>query len=84
MRRVQSKRAAASTSWTGRFARKSVGAAIASSPFVRRAIAAMPIARRRVVRPRGETRCARRVRVIGGAPKGVSIIAITSARTVHA
>ena len=51
-RRVQSKRAVAPTSWTGRFARKSVDAAIASLRSAPRVIAATPIARRRVVRPR--------------------------------
>jgi hypothetical protein len=81
---VQSKRAAASTSWTHRFARKPVDAAIASLPSVRHAIAAMRIARRRVARPHAETRSAWPVRVIGEVPKDGSIIVITNGRTAPA
>jgi hypothetical protein len=51
---------------------------------VRRAIAAMRIARRRVARARAETRSAWRARVIGAVPKGVSIIVIISARIARA
>jgi hypothetical protein len=83
-RRVQSKRAAASTSWVRRFARRSVDAAIASSPSVRRAIAAMRIARRRVASPRAEIRSARHVHVIGEVPKGASIIVTISGLTAPA
>jgi hypothetical protein len=75
-------RAAASTSWTGRFARRSVDAAIASSRSAHRVIAAMRIARR----PVGWWPVARvfapRASAIAAVPKAVSIIAITSARTV--
>jgi hypothetical protein len=84
VRRVQSKRAAASTSWTGRFARESVDAAIASSRSARRVIAATPIARPRAAQARAVTRSARPANVIAAVPKAVSITDITSARTVPA
>ena len=83
-RRVQSKRAAAPTSWTRRFARKSVDAAIDSSRSAARVIAAMRIARRRVAWPRAAHRSAPHANAIGAARKAASIIAITSARTAPA
>ena len=49
-RRVQSKRAAASTSWTRRFARRRAGTATGSSRSAAPVIAVTRIARRRVVR----------------------------------
>jgi hypothetical protein len=83
-RRVQSKRAAAPTSWTRRFARKSVAAAIVSSRSAPRVIAATRIARRRVARRLGPPQSAPRASVIGAVPKGASIIVITSEPTVPA
>ena len=83
-RRVQSMRAAAPTSWTRRFARKSADAAIASLRSAPRVIAATPIARRRVAQPRAAPRSAPRANVIGAVPKGASIIATISARTAPA
>src|SRR5260221_12005365 len=59
-RRVQSKRAAAPTSWPRRFARKSVDAVIDSSRSASRVIAAGRIARRRAARPRAVPRFGRR------------------------
>jgi hypothetical protein len=82
--RVQSKRAAASTPWTGRFARKSVDAAIASSRSAHHVIAATPIARPRAAKVHAVTPSARHASVIGAVPKAALIIAITSARTGRA
>src|SRR5207253_4834013 len=48
---------AAPTSWTRRFARKSAGAATASSRSARRVIGATLIARRRVARPSNISHC---------------------------
>ena len=83
-RRVQSKRAAAPTSWTRRFARKFVDAAIDFLRSAPRVIAATRIARpcvaqQPVARPSGP-----RASAIGGAQKAASIIAITSAPTAPA
>jgi hypothetical protein len=83
-RRVQPKRAADSPSWTRRFARKSVDAAIASSRSAPRAIAATPIARRRVARPRGAIPFGPLVRAIGAVLRAASIIVIISARIAPA
>jgi len=84
LRRVQSKRAAASTSWTGRFARKSVAAATACLRSASRVIVAMHIARRHAEWRHETHRSARRANAIDVVPKGASIIAITSARTAPA
>jgi len=62
-----------------RFARKSVDAAIVSSPSASRVIAATRIARRRVGRPRAARRSAPRANAIVAVLKAASIIAITSA-----
>jgi hypothetical protein len=78
MRRVQSKRAAAPTSWTRRFARKSVNAAIAFSRSASRVIAAMRIAHRRVAWRHGAIQSALHVNATAPAPKGASIIATIS------
>lgn len=82
--RVQSKRAAAPTLWTRRFARRSVDAAIGPSRSAPPAIAATRIARRRVVRPPAVHPSARLDNAIAAARKADSIIAITSARTAPA
>jgi hypothetical protein len=84
VRRVQSKRAAASTSWTGRFARKSVAAATACLRSASRVIVAMRIARRRAEWRHETHRSARRANATAAAQKGASITAITSARTAPA
>jgi len=76
--RVQSKGAAASTSWTRRFASKPADAAIGSSRSVPHVIEAMRIARRRVERRRVAIPPVPRASGIAAAPKGVWIIAITS------
>ena len=83
-RRVQSKRAAAPTSWTCRFARKSVAAATASLRSAPRVIAAMRIARRRVARWPAVRPSVPRANAIGAVPRDASIIAITSVRTAPA
>jgi len=83
-RRVQSKRAAAPTSWTRRFARKPADAAIDSSRSAGRVIAATHIAQRRVARRLVAPRSARRASAIGAVSKAASIIAITSERTAPA
>jgi len=77
-RRVQSKRAAASTSWTRRFAREHAGVATGSSRSAARVIAVTRIARRRVVRRRVARRSVPRGSDIAGARKGASITAIIS------
>jgi hypothetical protein len=84
LRRVQSKRAAASTSWTGRFARKSVAAATACLRSASRVIVAMRIARRRAEWRHETHRSAPRDSVTAAAPKGVSITVITNGRTAPA
>jgi hypothetical protein len=83
-RRVQSKRAAAPTSWTRRFARKSVAVAMVCSRSAFRAIAAMRIARRPVGRTRVGHPSGPRANAIVRVLKAVSIIAITSAPTAPA
>jgi hypothetical protein len=82
--RVQSKRAAAPTSWTRRFARRSVAAAIASLRSACRVIAGTRTARARVVRRRVRHQCARPGNAISAVPKAVSIIATISGRTAPA
>jgi hypothetical protein len=79
-RRVQSKRAAAPTSWTRRFVKKAVDVAIGCSRSARRVIAATRIARPGVVRPPVTPRSAPPVTAIGRARKAGSIIGITDAR----
>jgi hypothetical protein len=81
---VQSKRAAASTSWTRRFAKRPADVAIVFSPSASRVIAVTRIARRRAAPQGVESRSARHASVIAVAPKGASIIAIISARTGRA
>ena len=83
-RRVQSKRAGASASWTRRFAKKSVAGAIDSLRSAARVTAATRTARRRAVRRRGPPQSAPRASVIAAVLKDASIIGITSGPTVPA
>jgi hypothetical protein len=73
--RVQSKRAAAPTSWTRRFARKVVDAAIVSSRSAGRVIAARRIAHRPAA-PRRVTR--------QSPPRGAAIVAVAKAASIIA
>jgi hypothetical protein len=83
-RRVQSKRTAAPTSWTRRFAKRSADAAIGCLRSAPRVIAATRIARPRVAQRLAARRSTRPATAIGAVPKGASIIAITSARIAPA